>query len=104
LVNLEQPESLLISGLFCPNSIWAKQSWLSQVADYILDFGPIIATVLVATLVSLKATQGSITTSAMLQMILVALALLAITQLVDFGYPRVTGRQCFRAGISAFAI
>jgi hypothetical protein len=59
-----------------------KNSWLRRI-NAILDFGPIIFTVLVATFASLKSAQSGITSDEMLQLVLIVLALLATTQLVD---------------------
>jgi hypothetical protein len=56
---------------------------LLKFVGYILDYAPIIATVIVATLASLSAVRSGITTAEMLQWVLVVLALLATTQLVD---------------------
>ncbi len=51
--------------------------------DYVLDYGPVIVTVLVATLASLVSARSGITTNEMLQWSLIILALLATTQLLD---------------------
>lgn len=59
------------------------KSGLLKYTGYILDYAPIIATVIVATLASLSATRSSTTTGEMLQWVLVVLALLTTTQLVD---------------------
>ena len=48
-----------------------------------LDFAPVIATVLIATLASLKATRSDVTSLEIVQWNLVVLLLLATTQLVD---------------------
>ncbi len=56
---------------------------LLKFIGYILDYAPIIATVIVATLASLSAVRSGITADEMLQWVLVVLALLATTQLVD---------------------
>jgi len=58
-------------------------SRLLKFISYVLDYAPIIATVVVATLASLSAVRSGITTGEMLQWVLVVLALLATTQLVD---------------------
>jgi hypothetical protein len=59
-----------------------KKSWPHYV-NIILDFGPIIATVLVATFASLRSARSGTTSGEMLQLVLIVLALLATTQLID---------------------
>ena len=56
---------------------------LAEYMGYALDYAPIIATVLAATLASLSVARRGIADVEMLQWILVVLALLATTQLVD---------------------
>ncbi|MEM4724813.1 MAG: hypothetical protein QXP01_07355 [Candidatus Hadarchaeum sp.] len=60
----------------------SSRKWIKFV-NYILDYGPIIVTVIVATIASLSTTRSSVTSDEMLQWALVVLALLATTQLVD---------------------
>jgi len=59
-----------------------RKNWQNYI-NHVLDFGPIIATVFVAAFASLRATRGSITSSEMLQLVLIVLTLLATTQMVD---------------------
>jgi hypothetical protein len=59
-----------------------SKTW-QKYANSILDFGPVVATVLAATFASLRAIQSSTTPSEMLQLVLVVLTLLATTQLID---------------------
>ena len=51
--------------------------------EYVLDYGPVIVTVMVATLASLVSARSGVTADEMLQWSLIVLALLATTQLVD---------------------
>lgn len=51
--------------------------------NYVLDYGPVIITVVVATVVSLASARSSVATGEMLQWVLITLALLATTQLLD---------------------
>jgi hypothetical protein len=51
--------------------------------NYVVDYGPVIATVLAATLVSLASVRGRVELEEMLQWTLVILAGLATTQLLD---------------------
>jgi hypothetical protein len=59
------------------------KSNLIRFVNYLIDYLPIIATVTAATLASLSAVRSNTTTSELLQWILLVLALLATTQLVD---------------------
>ena len=59
------------------------KSRLPKYIEYVLDYGPVIATVMVATFASLSAVRSGITADEMLQWILVILALLATTQFLD---------------------
>jgi len=54
-----------------------------KAVGYLLDYGPIILTVLAATTVSVLATSSSITIEQLVQSVLLVLALLATTQLID---------------------
>jgi len=54
-----------------------------KTVNYVLDYGPVIVTVVVATIVSLASARSGAATGDMLQWVLVVLALLATTQLLD---------------------
>jgi hypothetical protein len=60
-----------------------SKSTIRKYTGYVLDYAPVIATVLVATFASLSAVRSGIAPDEMLQWILVVLTLLATTQLVD---------------------
>jgi hypothetical protein len=55
----------------------------TKFVGHLLDYGPIILTVLAATIVSIFATSSDITIEQLVQSILLVLALLATTQLID---------------------
>jgi hypothetical protein len=55
----------------------------TKIVGYLLDYGPIILTVLAATAVSILATNSNITIEQLVQSVLLVLALLATTQLID---------------------
>lgn len=59
------------------------KSNLLRFVNYLIDYLPIIATVTAATLASLSTVRSNTTTTELLQWILLVLALLATTQLVD---------------------
>ena len=60
-----------------------RSSRLYQIVGNVLDYGPIILTVLFASATALWAGQASITEAQILQALLIILALLSTTQLVD---------------------
>lgn len=60
----------------------SKKRWLS-VFTYLIDYLPILITVTAATIASISAVRSNITTTELLQWILLILAMLATTQLVD---------------------
>lgn len=60
-----------------------RKSKAYRYVNYVLDFGPVVVTVLVATLATLASARSGIATNEMLQWILIILALLATTQLLD---------------------
>lgn len=60
-----------------------QKHWFVAILNYTIDYAPIIATLIAATVASLAAIRKTITTDEILQWILVVLALLATTQLID---------------------
>ena len=60
-----------------------RKSKAYRYANYVLDYGPVIITVMVATLASLASARSGTAINEMLQWILIVLALLATTQLLD---------------------
>src|SRR5690242_828942 len=56
---------------------------LFKVAGYLLDYGPIVATVLIATIAATLATQYGDQTALLVQWVLLILVLLSTKQLVD---------------------
>lgn len=57
--------------------------WLLKLVGYILDYAPIIVTLITVTFATLSATRKAISGEEILQWILIALALLSTTQLID---------------------
>lgn len=61
----------------------SKMNWLMLLGNFALDYAPIVATIVLATIASLASIRKSISMDEMLQWILIVLALLATTQLID---------------------
>lgn len=60
-----------------------RQSWIAKYVNYLLDYGPIVATVLFASVAALLAGQSGTTIEQILQWILIILVLLSTTQLLE---------------------
>jgi hypothetical protein len=60
-----------------------QQGWFLKFVNSLLDYGPIILTVLFASLASLRASQSGTPTDQILQWLLLILVLLSTTQLID---------------------
>ncbi len=54
-----------------------------KVLDNLIDYGPVILSVLVSTIAALRATQTGISSEELLQLVLIILVILSTTQLID---------------------
>lgn len=60
-----------------------QKSSVWKVVDNLLDFGPIVLTVIAATISALRAAQTGISIEELLQLVLIVLAFISTTQLID---------------------